>query len=258
MHADARDRRGFTLLELMAVFAIIAMVLAVTAPRLLPLAVHFGHEGAARELAAYGESVIQYAKLNNEELFVRFDLEKGEYWTEHWVVEKPEDGSKRDKEKPLKDAASLQESMTEAMNDPEADDESLAKSSEQMGEHFAGFAEQRLRAQADLVEPNRKLMDEKRKRTPDLFEGGEEPRREKQPLDAPMLGKRKLPEGVALRSVSVRGEPDESTKIEVVVTPLGIDKEVRMKLMSEDGDRLSVRWDPILGRGFVFSEERES
>ena len=113
---------GFTLLELMVVFAVIAMILAIVAPRLLPMAAYFGQEGAARELAAYGESAIQYAKLNNEEIFVRFDLEKGEYWVEHWAPEN-QDENEPDKKPKSNDAATFQESIQESVSDPSASDE---------------------------------------------------------------------------------------------------------------------------------------
>lgn len=248
-----RDRRGFTLLELMAVFAVIALVIAVVAPKLLPLAVHFGHEGAARELAAYGEAVIQHAKLNNEEVFVKFDLDKGAYWVEHWVPEDPEEAD-GEEEEAADGAATLQESVSASMEDPQATDEERAKTSERVGEHFADFAEQRLRAQAELVEPNRTPKEEDRAMRPDLeFEGDRERRMVKEPLAAELLEKRRMPEGVSLESIALPGESSRSGVVELVVSPLGLDRDVRMKLVDEDGGVLGVRWDPILGRGFVYA-----
>jgi prepilin-type N-terminal cleavage/methylation domain-containing protein len=254
--ATGAHKHGFTLLELMAVFAVIAMILAVAAPRLLPLATHFGHEGAARELAAFGESAIQYAQLNNEEVYVTFDLDEGTYWVEHWVVE---DGEELD-EAPVQDAAELQESVTAAMKDPLADDEQRAETADQMQQHFGDFAQQRLRARAELVEPNRseETRDDERRMRPTLGEDDRERRMARERFEVPMLEQRRLPKNVFLESVTL---PDDSTsrgQIEVVISPLGLDRDVRMKLISEDGDELNVRWDPILGRGFVFSGEWDS
>lgn len=251
MARGATQERGFTLLELMAVFAVIALVLAVAAPRLLPAATYFGHEGAARELAAFGETAIQYAALHNEEILVAFHLDRGEYWAEHWV---PEEGHEENGEIPS--VAEMQESVLATMNDPNADEDDMAESAEQMNSHFAAFAQQQLRARAELVEPNRSDRAGRSMRA-SWGENQREARMVKEPLDAPMLEKRKLPEDVFLESITLPDERLRDERVEVVISPLGLERDVRIALVTEDGDVLTVRWDPILGRGYVLAGEAE-
>lgn len=245
-----RASGGFTLLELMAVFALIAMVLAVAAPRLLPMATYFGHEGAARELAAFGESAMQYAKLNNEEVFVAIDLDSGGYWVEHWTSEDPD--AKREES----GVAALQETVLSVMQNPDATEEDLLEGAREVQNHFAGFAEKRLRARAELVEPNRKRQEDARgSMRASWSDDPRDQRMKKESFEAPMLERRRLPDGVYFESVTL---PDETTGdgvVEVVISPLGLERDVQIEVASDDGDVATVRWDPITGRGFVYAGE---
>lgn len=247
----ASGSRGFTLLELMAVFAVIAMILAVAAPRLLPLATYFGHEGSARQLAAFGETAIQHAKLNSEELYVKFDLETGAYWIEHWVPEDSEDGAGEG----ASGIAEMEETITEMLNDPNADPDDLIEGAKELQKHFSGFAEQRLRARAELVEPNRSREEDENDGAMRASWGDGQKNRpmKKETLVAPLLEKRQLPENVFFESVTLPDERTSGDIVEVVISPLGLERDVRIKLVSEDGDVLTVRWDPIVSRGFVYA-----
>lgn len=241
----------------MAVFAVIAIILAVVAPRLLPMATYFGHEGAARELASFGESAIQYAKLNNEEVFVVLDFERGAYWIERWVPEDPE----ADAEDSDSGLAELQETVMSMLNDPDASEEDLAEGAQSVQNHFAGFAEQRLRARAELVEPNRRREnDDAGSMRASWGEPEDERDRQmvKEPFEAPLLERKQLPEGVFFESVAVAEEDSRDERVEVVISPLGLERVVRIKLVSEEGDVMTVQWDPIAGRGFVYSGDRET
>lgn len=240
-------RAGFTLLELMVVFAVIALIIAVAAPNLLPLAAHFGHEGAARELASFGESAIQYAKLNNEEIIVVFDFDTGEYWVEHWVDQNAEEGD------PSPDTAEFQDAMMMTMRDSGANDEERAEGRGEMTQRFDDFAGQRLYAQAMLVEHHREAAENEEF---SLFGAQDERGRQwvREELAVALLKRRKLPEDVFLNSVTLPEGQTASGQADLVISPLGIERDIWIEVRSADGDLLRVRWDPILSRGFVFAE----
>ena len=80
--ADAEDRRGFTLIELMVVISLMAMIAAISLPYFLPVLLYSTHEGAARHLANYGRSAIAHTTLEKETITVMIDLDNQEYWSE--------------------------------------------------------------------------------------------------------------------------------------------------------------------------------
>ena len=75
-------RGGFTLIELLVVIAIMAGVIAMAAPRLLPVLLYSTHEGAARRLTNYGTAAIAEAALRHEKLTFKFDFATQEYWVD--------------------------------------------------------------------------------------------------------------------------------------------------------------------------------
>jgi prepilin-type N-terminal cleavage/methylation domain-containing protein len=76
------NRKGFTLIELMIVALLIAMIISVTAPRLLPLLATATVEGECRTMMGFGRSVVAHALIANEEVVVKIDLDQKEYWAE--------------------------------------------------------------------------------------------------------------------------------------------------------------------------------
>ena len=71
----ARNRHGFTLIELMVVMVIVAMIAAVSMPYFFPVLIYSTHEGAARHLANYGRSAIAHTTLDKETISVIIDLD---------------------------------------------------------------------------------------------------------------------------------------------------------------------------------------
>jgi len=76
------NRKGFTLIELMVVALLIAMIVSVSAPRLLPMLATTTVEGECRTMMGFGRAVVAHSLFANEEVVVKFDLEAQEYWAE--------------------------------------------------------------------------------------------------------------------------------------------------------------------------------
>jgi len=85
----ALSSAGFTLIELAVVIFLIAMVMAIATPQLLPIISFSELEGQARRIANYGRSATERAMFMRERHVVRFERESGEYYLVHWIV--PED-----------------------------------------------------------------------------------------------------------------------------------------------------------------------
>ncbi len=79
---QTQSHRGFTLIELMVVIALIAMMATVAAPRLIPLLLLTNHESGAGQLVGFGRAAMSHATLAHTNVFVVIDLDAQEYWAE--------------------------------------------------------------------------------------------------------------------------------------------------------------------------------
>ena len=83
---------GFTLVELAVVVGIVALLLAVAIPQLVPSILFSTLEGSARHLAGYGRAAMAHAVITHERLTIRIELtpEDGapqQYWAVRWYTE---------------------------------------------------------------------------------------------------------------------------------------------------------------------------
>ncbi len=83
---------GFTLVELIAVCAIVAVVVCVTAVRIDFLIPKYRLRGAAREVAVLLRQARSRAAATGREIFIEIDLSKGTYWLLAPFPRRMEDG----------------------------------------------------------------------------------------------------------------------------------------------------------------------
>jgi prepilin-type N-terminal cleavage/methylation domain-containing protein len=253
--------RGFTLVELMVVVFLMALIMSVAMPSLLPMIVFSELQGAARHMANYGRSVVAEATLRREPLTVRFDLTEQAYYTIRLVYPEPELEEGADE---ITDQFALYSSMSSSGGSFEEMSEMLAASREgggfdgfpegfddveanqQLGAKFDGFAQRIMEERAKNVVPGESFLDE----IGPLFEEeftldvGEP---EEVELNDMVLERVYLPGNVLIESITVDGERQTGGLVEVTISPLGLDSEVLLHIVNEDAEYYTVHWDPVTG-----------
>ncbi len=271
-------RRGFTLIELLVVIAIMAGVIAMAAPRLLPVLLFSTHEGAAQHLANYGTAAMAEAALGGETLTFKFDFAAQEYWVEKTpepVDEEEEklDTASGDKTKTLngfpKDDAELERlAQAELAKQSSGGLKAGAKQSEaglnvldeqalRMSKSAAKRARGLIGARADRVKHDERALP--RSQQKDKFEltGPDEKKMEPEEVGGALLGRTHLPEEVTLVLASVGGKEYEKGVVEAVITPAGIEVETKFWLMNSEGHAFVVTWDPATGQtGFALDNAK--
>ncbi len=260
-----RDREGYTLLELMFVIFIIALILSIAMPQLMPALLSSQLEGSARHLANYGRSAIAYSALNHEPITVRFDLAKREYYSLKWseddlainsstksgglsgIEGKDSVGLSTDQDKQangLSTGAGAALTIQELIATGAVEDLELQREEVQL-ELDKAF-QRSLLAQAKNV-PRESLLGEFKP----LFEkdftlevDGKEQRDEVQ--DA-LLDHGYLPDEILIESVLLGGEEISEGTVDVEVTPIGLSQSVSFFLKGPKGEYYTVEWDPITG-----------
>jgi len=261
-----RWARGFTLIELLVVISIIAGVLALAAPRFLPVILYSTHEGAARRLASFGSATIAEAALRGEKLYVRVDLEHQEYWVER-IPDPPE-------EEPLhedmaddslpEDDAELRQLAQEEL-DRRAEEKGTDEGQEVLEEQSTRMAEQsNMRARKELIAQAARVRHDERalpasvreKMNPSLARRTKQEEMEPEEITTALIARTTLPNEVQFAWVQVGGV-DAKGKIETVeVGPAGLDAKAEFGLINEAGDVFVVTWDPVSGMT-EFHEERD-
>jgi len=258
-------RNGFTLIELMVVIAIMAGVIAMAAPRLLPVLLYSTHEGAARRLANYGTAAVAEAAFDKEKLTFKFDFETQEYWLERMpeppVDEKEaarntqlEDESKDRKGLPKDDAELERMAQTELARElPEGGKRSpealkvLDEQSQRMMVASNKRARSVIGAQASRVKQDEKALPRSQREG----QKKEDPARKKiepEEIKGPLLGRNRLPEEITLVMASI-GEKEISKDVfEVEIPPTGLEVETKFWLMNGEGKTFVVTWDPATGQ----------
>ena len=247
---------GFTLIELIVVVAIMAMIMAVALPNLVPLIAFSGHDGAARRLANYGESVSQFVVLRRAPATVKIDLEEQTYWTEILPAPDPSQfETDLDDEDALirVDDRETFEQMQSGLGATGSGGNSVKREQyERSLRHELDLRAQRmLVALAEQVDTDTEgLLDSVGPLFEDEFSlentiGQTAP----EEVRLPELARTWLPDGVTIDSVTVGEAVYTRGVVEIEFTALGLDTRVHFDVVNDEGDALRVLWDPITGGG---------
>lgn len=259
-------------MELAVVMGIIAVIVTMTLPQLLPALTFTTHEGAARRLAGYGRSAIGHATLMRERVTVKIDLNLQEYWTER-LPEAPEkeglgeEGRFFDEMDDLPtDSIELFALAMEAsgggdeMLDDERNQKIVDRQRDKMNRRFERMARQALLTQAKRVVHDRQgILDE----VSPLFESefsldpDADEELEPEELLGPLLRRGRVPNGVEIDSIRIGEEVFTSGLVEIEITPLGLEKAVVLFIVNDEGHFFTVEWDPVTG-GTHMRSGRES
>jgi hypothetical protein len=250
-----RTCAGFTLLELGIVVMLLAIVLSVALPRMLPL-IAFGRlEGSARHVAAYGRSAAAHCAIEQERITIKFDLDEQEYWAVRWL-ESTDDEELFDNDGLFGEGGGLFGGDESAGNSDDplaalaattAPGSTLAQEEEMLRfeQQFERFG--RLSTQSRMRNVKR---DEMFAGTGELFGnefslGADDEDTEE--LKTSLLGRTWLPDGVVIENIRLGSTDHTAGLVQVDVTPLGLGQPVLFHLRSSDDDYFTVIWDPITG-----------
>ncbi len=253
--AFCRANKGFTLIELSVVIFLIALIMSVALPQLIPMISFSELQGTARHMANYGRGAVAEATLLRETLMVRFDLDAQEYYTVRLVYPETEEGegyvdqwALMDQNKSLSSSdfrSSLGQRGGGMFGAPDGFDDNSANT--QLLDQFDRFARRDLEMRAKNVVQEEGILDE----IGPLFEedfslGMDEPQEEE--LTDPVLEKVHLSGAVRIESVTVDGVEHRSGVVEVELSALGLGGLMGAYLVNGDGEYYTVVWDPVTGQ----------
>ncbi len=263
---------GFTLVELAVVVGIVALLLAVAIPQLVPSILFSTLEGSARHLAGYGRAAMAHAVITHERLTIRIELtpEDGapqQYWAVRWYTEEElqdeedEDGMFADSSFGRVDGVTGGERAQDrnaALYQP-GSEEDMANQARLLQERFDRFATMSLQSKTRNVKHDG-LLGELGPLFGDeefaLDSGDDEDSVEE--VKTSLLERTRLPDGVEIESVRVGTSELSSGLVEVDVTPLGLAEPVHIYLKSRDTeDYFTVAWDPITGGAHIYEGKEE-
>ncbi|MFP6584863.1 MAG: prepilin-type N-terminal cleavage/methylation domain-containing protein [Candidatus Hydrogenedentota bacterium] len=265
------NRNGFTLIELMIVILLMTMIVSIAAPRLLPLLSLTEHENEASRLAGYGRAAMAHTALTHSSIRVRIDLDTQEYWAETlpdlvksygttggYGSENDDDDWIPEDKIGLAQASSqiLQgDEVEQEYNTEEEQNKVLDKQRGEMEDRFRSMADNTLFARALRVHhDDYDYVDDESifARNREYEEEDEEAVRE--PVSDPLLAAHTVIDSVWIDSITIAGEEYVKGIVDIELTPLGLDTEVRLSLFNEDGDLMTVYWDPMTGNAWYIRE----
>ncbi len=252
-------RAGFTLIELVVVVAIMATVLALAAPKLLPVLMYSTHEGAARRLANYGEAAMAEAALQRETLIFKFDFDEQTYWLER-IPEPPDEDEEDAKNQEAKNAGvpeddaelermaqeEIARELPQSGTRTDAGSKVLDEQARRMMDNARKHERKLLGARADRVKQDEKILPASQREDAASF-GRVDEELEPEEVKSLLLARTKLPEEVQLVLVELGGEEVKKGAGEFEITPAGIEIEAKFYLMNTDGQTFVVTWDPVTG-----------
>lgn len=242
---DPDRQRGYTLIELAFVVALIAIVMAVAMPRLMPRLMTGNAEAAARHLAGYGRAVMAQAAFDKEYLTVRVDPATGEYWTVRVI---PTQGDQFDLDA---EAESRKDQTLENVQAllARGGDEAVLEQAMEFELQFDRYFQRAVEARSKNVKRTGILEG-----TGDLFEEefvlDEEDDLEEEVKDDLLL-RQAMPDGVIIESVRLGDGETQYATVDIDVSPVGIAQSVEFVIIGEDGDRFTVTWDAITGAAHI-------
>lgn len=253
-----RRRAGFTLIELVVVVAIMAGVLALAAPRLLPVLMFSTHEGAARRLANYGTAAMAEAALQRKTLIFKFDFEKQEYWLEQLPAPPLNESEEERRKQDAKEAgvpeddgelekmaqAEVTKELPQSGKRTEAGTKVLDQQAKRMMEKSRERERRVLGARADRVKQDDKVLPKSQQEQNRKDNEGKEDAKPEE-VRSILLARMKLPEEVQLVLVELGGEEAKKGIGEFEITPTGIELEAKFYLMNTEGRTFVVTWDPV-------------
>lgn len=249
---EQRATAGYTLIELMFVVFLVALVLSIAMPQLMPALAFSQLEGSARHLANYGRSAVAYSALHRQPITVRFDLGAGEYWCLEWdpLVLEGEgnvtgDFFEDDDDPSAKSLGNENEMTLEELMATGAPEDLEAQSLDVLYELDMAFRRS-LEAQAKNV-PRETIMGERFELSDEEFRLNEEQEAEREEVTDPLLNRSRFPEDVRIESVLLSGQLITEGVIDIEVTPLGLSQSVSFILLGPKEQYYTVVWDPITG-----------
>lgn len=268
---------GYTLIELSLVLAIMLIIMAVAFPRLLPVILSSNLEGAARHFGGYGRAAMAQAVLSHENLVVKIDFERQEYWTERLLEPVDEEAvegldtesidSGRNamfsQTNPMRDSLfggdASEEDDTDSLMDPAQMEEQAIEMLDDFDRYAMASLKARLRNVGDKEGILEGVGDNMFEEDFSLEAEGDE-EEDSEELKTPILLRTRMPEDIVLESVRVGNETFTGGLVEIDVTPLGLMEPVVAYFKSEDGEYMTVAWDPITGGasthdGKLFAED---
>ncbi|MCC6797656.1 MAG: prepilin-type N-terminal cleavage/methylation domain-containing protein [Candidatus Hydrogenedentes bacterium] len=260
-----RDVRGYTLIELMFVVFILALLMSISMPKLMPAMLSSQLEGSARHIANYGRSAVAYSAMNHEPITVRFDLVNREYYGLRWTEEQYglESGiesaglsgieGKNSVGLTVREDKQANGLSTGTTSDLPIEDliaqgtaEDLEANREEVQYELDRSFERSLIAQARSV-PQQSLLD-----TNDLLEKEfslttEEKEEQREEVQDILLEHSYLPDEITIESIVLGGEVFSEGVIDIEITPIGLSESVAFVVRGPKDEYFTVEWDPITG-----------
>lgn len=234
------NRRGFTLLELMLVVAIIGLMLSLAAPQLWGALAGQNLEGTARHLGNYGRALMAQSSLLGEPLILKIDFKKQEYWTIRPQQQLDDDFF----EEGAKGAAEPATDLFAPSSDPTQED--MDAKIVAMRQRMDQLARLNLDARARNV-PQEGMLDEIGPLFEEEFSLRKKEEGDPQEYKTGLINHTWLPEEIQIESV-MYGTSKKTVNAgiaEVEVLPLGLAEKMFFYLKDEDGQYFTVVLDPI-------------
>lgn len=272
----ARDTRGYTLIELMFVVFILALLLSIAMPRLMPAMLSTQLEGAARHIANYGRSAVAYSAMNHEPITVRFDFANREYYCLRWTEDQYGLDSSMDSaglsgiegknnigltlsEDKQADGLSTGTNNELSINDliTTGTAEDLEANRDEVQYELDRTFDRSLIAQARGV-PQQSMLD-----TDDMLEKEfslslKEDEEQREEVQDALLDHGYLPNEIAIESIMINGIQYSEGQVDVEITPIGLSQSVEFTVRGPKDEYFTVEWDPITGGAHMMRGKRLS
>lgn len=233
---------GFTLIELSLVVFLIALLLAISLPRLTPAIALSGLEGSARHLTGYGRSLRAHAAMTRESMTFKVDFAENEYYTVRWILAEDQfleqSGEFGFREKDAGNPYAYGTSTDQ--------DQQLQEQADELEQQFRRFTELALKSRARNVPKEDDLFGEME--FENEFDLGMEDNQEEdyEEVKTDLLSRTRLPQGVTFDRVRIGNKSYREGIAEVDLSALGFDNDVTFTLKAGD-DYYTVVWDAITG-----------